>query len=134
PPVEHAPVRHASSPPPHFSPAFSTRCRRAPRQWTKRLCASATPAGVLQRRGGTPVATPARLHREQPCRFAPTQDRDALATLTHPIARSLALRADDLLPTQSRFLRVRRSADLHALRPLQSCQKPPSRDYRNRPA
>src|ERR1043166_3877747 len=98
--VVHAPEQLASSPRQHFSPVTSPRCRRAPRQWAKRLCAATTPVGAARRHAGTLVALLARRRREQPYRFARRQDRDALAAPTHPAARSFVLRAIDPLPAR----------------------------------
>src|SRR5262249_55557328 len=62
---------------------------------------------------------PARLHREQPCRFAQRQDHGGPATPTHPVAQSPGLHAKDPLPPPKIFLLVRLSAgrpELHRLR------------------
>src|SRR4029077_11782228 len=93
----------------------------------------ANPFGAAHHRAGIPVALLARPHREQPYRFARTQDRDVLATLTHPVARSPAPRANDRLPTPKFFPRVRLNAGPRALRLLQSFRRRRSFECRSQP-
>src|SRR4030095_12960933 len=98
--VARAPARHAFSPPLRFSPAISTRCRRAQHRLEIRLYVSANPADVGRRHAKIATALLARLRRELQYRFARRQDRDARAALTHPVGRSFVLRANGRLPAR----------------------------------